>query len=160
MYTQKEIPFSFYNVAEVKLSYSTNVKPEDRPKITQAYEAYEVIKPFFFNEGTVEHIETAYMLMMNRDNRVLGVKQLSVGGVSGTVMDAKIIFQSALLANSSAIMLFHNHPSGNKKPSKADINLTKQLNKGAKLLGIQLVDHIIVTPQHGVFVSLMAEGYI
>ncbi len=78
-------------------------------------------------------------------NRVIGVSTISVGSVAGTVADPKKIFQTALKANSSAIILCHSHPSGNCQPSENDKNITKKCVQAGKFLDLPVMDHIIVT---------------
>lgn len=85
------------------------------------------------------------MLLLNRANKVLGICVISTGNVSGTVADPKLIFTAALKANACGIILAHNHPSGNTKPSKADELLTAKIKTGAQYLDINVMDHIIVT---------------
>ena len=89
--------------------------------------------------------EEFWVLMLNRANKVLKKQNISQGGISGTVADPKLIFNHALNQLASSIILVHNHPSGNIKPSEADKRLTKQLNEAGKLLDIAVLDHIIFT---------------
>jgi DNA repair protein RadC len=104
--------------------------------------AYDYLK------STLEDLdhEQFWLVMLNRANRVIGMHRVSVGGVSGTVVDPKLVFRAALERKASAVILAHNHPSGANKPSQADINLTKKLVQAGKLLEISIHDHIIVTP--------------
>ena len=83
---------------------------------------------------------------LNRANKVIGYAFISLGGVSGTVADPKVIFSTALLANASSIILAHNHPSGNTESSAADQALTKKLIQAGSFLDIQVQDHLIITP--------------
>jgi DNA repair protein RadC len=76
---------------------------------------------------------------------VIGRERVSVGGVAGTVVDAKLIFQKAIQQLASSIILAHNHPSGNLRPSQADIDLTKKLKSAGKVLDIQVLDHLIIS---------------
>lgn len=89
------------------------------------------------------------VLLLNRAHKVIGVVNASQGGFCGTVADVKLIFGAALKAATSAIILAHNHPSGNLKPSEADIRLTKKMKEAGQLLELPVLDHLIVT----------AEGY-
>lgn len=130
-------------VAEITIGYSTKVKASDRLKITSSYGAAEILRKFF--EPHMEYKEVFYVLLLNRTNKVLGVSKISEGGTAGTVADPKMIFQTALKAHASQIILSHNHPSGATTPSQADIELTRRLVAGGKLLEIQIVDHIILT---------------
>ena len=86
-------------LAEVQLSYKTKVKPSERHKISSSESAYKILLPFY--EEVMEYKEVAYALLMNRANKVLGVFKLSEGGTCGTIMDAKILYQSAILSNAS-----------------------------------------------------------
>src|SRR5690606_1039682 len=95
-------------------------------------------------------------LLLNRANKVLGIVPISKGGTSATIADPKLIFVSAIKSNASAIILAHNHPSGNLQPSTADISLTKKIMEGGKLLDVPVIDHIIVTG-HGYY-SFADEG--
>jgi len=97
-------------------------------------------------------------LLLNRGNRVLGIMNVSSGGVSGTIADPKIIFTAALKSNASALVLSHNHPSGTLKPSQPDISLTKKLVDGGKLLDITVLDHLIVTNEG--YYSFADEGLL
>ena len=94
--------------------------------------------------------------MLNRNNKVTYKDRISSGGVAGTVVDPKIVFKSALDKRASAIILAHNHPSGNLKPSKQDVKLTQQMTEAGRLLDISVLDHLIVTEQG--FFSFADEG--
>src|SRR5690606_29882544 len=101
-------------------------------------------RPIF--EPFLEHHEGMYAMYLNRANKVLGVLQIGIGGVAGVVADPKVIFQGALKAHASGIILAHNHPSGNSTASQADIDLTKKVKEAGKLLEIILLDHLILLP--------------
>jgi DNA repair protein RadC len=85
------------------------------------------------------------ILLLNRANVVLGVYNLSKGGSSSTIVDAKILFSVALKCNASSIILAHNHPSGNLVPSNSDLELTKRLIAASKFLNIPILDHLIIS---------------
>ena len=89
--------------------------------------------------------EEFWVLMLSRNNRVIYEERLSKGGVSSTVVDPKLVFKSAIDKLASAIILVHNHPSGNCRPSTDDDRLTQRLKEGGKLLDISVIDHIIIT---------------
>ena len=93
---------------------------------------------------------------MNKANRVLGISKISEGGLSGTVVDPKRIFQVALKANATSIIMAHNHPSGNVQPSEADLKITRKCRDAGALLDIAVLDHIILTADH--YTSLADEG--
>ena len=146
-----------FEVAEIQLTYKTKVRPSQRPKITSSKDAYEVLLGNW-DEDKLEFVEQFKVLLLNRANRVLGIYELSTGGVSGTVADPKLVFAAAIKANASAMILAHNHPSGQVKPSQADINLTKKMVGGGKLLEIPVLDHIIVTGEESY--SFADEGLL
>ncbi len=144
------------NIAEVSLVYETKIKSSDRIKISCSQDAYKALFDTW-NKGSVEHIEEFKILLLNRANKVLGATTISQGGVSGTVVDLKLIFQYALKANASNIILAHNHPSGNRNPSDSDINVTKKAEAAANLLDMHILDHIILAPGDQYF-SMKDEG--
>jgi len=140
----------------VKLRYESKVKPSDRPKVNCSNDAYQL----FINNWdweTITHIETMKLMLLNRANRVMGITNLSTGGTNGCIIDVKVIFQYAILANASSIILAHNHPSGSLKPSDADIAVTKKVHEAGKLFDIRLLDHLIITPDDRYY-SLSDEG--
>ena len=95
---------------------------------------------------------------MNRANRLIKKEQISSGGVSGTVADPNIIFKAALDQYASSIILVHNHPSGNLKPSQADIKLTNKMKEAGNLLEIPVLDHVIFSDQD--YLSFADEGLL
>jgi len=97
-------------------------------------------------------------MLLNRANKVLGIAQISQGGISGTVTDVRIILQYALKANASGIILCHNHPSGNMEPSESDLKITSKLKEAAIIHDITLLDHLIITNEG--YHSLADNGYI
>lgn len=146
-----------FQVAEIQLSYKSNVKPSLRPKITSSRDAYQVLKQSW-DEGRLELVEQFKVMLTNRANKVLGIFEVSTGGIAGTVADPKLIFVAALKSGATGVLLCHNHPSGNLTPSQADIELTKKIKEGGKLLEIQLLDHIILTSEG--YYSFTDEGLI
>jgi len=88
--------------------------------------------------------EQFWILLLNQANKILDSVSISKGGLSATVVDPKVVYRHALEQKASAIILFHNHPSGNITPSQSDIDLTKKLKEGGKLLEIKIIDHIII----------------
>ncbi len=146
-----------YKVAEIRLTYKSDVKPSLRPKISSSKDAYDVLRNNW-DDSRIEFIEQFKVMLLNRAQKVLGIFDVSTGGVSGTVADPKIIFAAAIKANASGIIVAHNHPSGNLRASQADIDLTKRLKEGGKVLEVQLLDHVILTTE-GYF-SFADEGLI
>ncbi len=131
-----------------------NTEVVEKPKISSSKEAYQELKDLFYE---LDH-EQFWILLLSRANRIIIKKQISAGGVSGTVVDSKIIFKTALEHLASGIILFHNHPSGNLKPSRADIEITKKLMAAGKHLDINVLDHIIISDSG--YVSLVDEGFV
>jgi DNA repair protein RadC len=155
--TQQSI--DFLHVAEVSLTYVTKVKPSERLTVKCSRDAHKI---FFdsWNQSTIEHKETVKMLLFNRANKVLGISTISEGGLSGTLMDVRMIYQYALKSNASGIIIAHNHPSGNSNPSESDLKITQKIKEAGNLLDIQLLDHIILTPEREIYRSLADEGLL
>jgi DNA repair protein RadC len=145
------------NVAEIELVYKTRVKPSERPKITTSKDAAELLQKIW-NDNKIEFVEQFKVLLLNRCNLVLGAVDISSGGVTGTVADPKLIFVAALKANAVSIIISHNHPSGNLKPSRADEELTQKIKNAGLFLDIKLLDHVIVTTEG--YYSFADEGLI
>jgi len=135
---------SIFKVSEVNLSYKNVVPPKERIKINGSVGAYELLMNNWAEE-TIELKEEFKILLLNRAHKVLGISIISAGGISGTVVDPKLIFVTALKANCSSVIFAHNHPSGNLQPSQADIQLTRKLVQSGKLLELQIIDHLIIT---------------
>ena len=146
-----------WKASEIQLSYRSAVKPSMRPKISGSEDAYKVLQESW-DKSTIELFEQFRVMFVNRSNRVLGLFLVSSGGISGTTVDPKLIFVAALKSGATGLILSHNHPSGNLTPSQADIQLTKKVNDGGKLLDIQLLDHIIVTQD--CYFSFADEGIL
>jgi DNA repair protein RadC len=140
-------------IAEIKISYNTANTP--KVKIISVNKAYQVLLNSW-DSDTIELQEEFKVLLLNRANEVLGIYPLSRGGITGTVVDSRLIFAVALKCNATGIIIAHNHPSGTLKPSDNDITLTRSIKKCAELLNINLIDHIIVT-KNGYF-SFSNEG--
>lgn len=142
-----------HNIAEISISYTPKFKMSELPQVSSAHDAYNILAE---NWEDVSHIESFKIILLNRANKVLGISIISTGGVSGTVADAKVIFQAAIKANASSVILSHNHPSGNLKPSEQDITLTKKIRAAGKVLDIAVLDHLIITDSS--FYSFADEG--
>lgn len=141
------------NIAEITISYSPKLKTSELLSVSSSHEAYEILSAEWKD---LQRIESFKILLLNRANKVLGISTISVGGISGTVADPKLIFQAALKANASSLILSHCHPSGNLKPSQQDINLTKKIIEAGKVLEISVLDHIILSDSS--FYSFLDEG--
>ncbi len=123
-----------------------------KPQIRSSRDAYHILAPLIMD---LPH-EEFWILLLNRANRVIHRERVSLGGVAGTVVDAKIIFRKALEHLACSMILCHNHPSGNLNPSKADLEITQRLKRAGEVLEINILDHLIIT-EAGYF-SFSDEG--
>lgn len=137
----------------------TSVKGEEnfpQVQIKSSADAYEVIKQFWHDD--IEIYESFFILLLNRANKTIGWAKLSQGGITGTVVDVKILAKYVIDSLASGVILAHNHPSGNLKASETDIALTKKVKEALMNLDTHLVDHLILTPEAG-YTSMQEEGY-
>jgi DNA repair protein RadC len=114
---------------------------EQRPMVGTSQQAYEILRS---SVADLPH-EEFWLLMLDRGNRLLHRSKVSQGGMHGTVADPKLIFREALERRASSVILCHNHPSGQLRPSHEDIQLTKKLVEGGRFLDIVVQDHLIIT---------------
>jgi len=133
-------------VAEVQLIYKSKVKPSERPQIRSSKDCYEILKQTW-DEDKIEFVEQFKVMLLNKAQKVLGIYEMSTGGVAGTIADIRLVFIAALKANACGVILSHNHPSGNLNPSKADEELTRKMKQAGMLIEIPVLDHIIMTSE-------------
>ena len=143
-------------VSEVKLTYQPKVKASERAKITCSQDAHQILLPFY--EEEMSYRESFKIILLARNNKALGVREVSTGGTSACIVDTKQIFQAAILANASGLILSHNHPSGERKPSSQDIQVTKKVKSIAEMLHMQVLDHLIMFEDG--YTSMADEGYM
>lgn len=129
-------------VAEIRVSLYPYGNIEDRPQVTNSKQAAKYFRDSWEN---LNYHETFKVMFLNTAKRVIGIKDICVGGISTTVVDVRMIFQAALGVNATAMILAHNHPSGNLEPSIEDLRITKSIVSGGEFLDITVVDHIILT---------------
>ena len=141
-------------VTEITINYSPKVKNADRTKIAGSQDVYEIAVN---NWSEINIRESMKVLLMNRAN-VLGIYELSKGGITGTVVDIRLLFAAALKSLACNVILIHNHPSGNVKPSVADINITNKVKEAGKLVDILVLDHLIISEDS--YFSFSDEGII
>ena len=110
-------------------------------KITSSKVIFDVMQPII---GELPH-EEFWIVYLNNSNKVISKTQLSKGGITGTVVDLRLVFKMALEYGATSIVLCHNHPSGSLKPSDADIQITQKLKRAGESLEIAILDHVIVT---------------
>ena len=144
-------------LAEIQISYSCNIAKEDRMQVRSSGDAYAILTGYW-NMDLLELQEEFNIIILNRSNEVLGIYNISKGGSTGTIVDAKLVFATALKCNANSIVLAHNHPSGNLSPSQNDLNLTRKLKKAGEVLDISVVDHLILTKDG--YYSFADEGIL
>lgn len=128
-------------MAAVEIGRRRKELPSENPEYLRTSKQVYILMSAIFQDLVHEEF---WVIYLNRANKITMKKQISVGGVSGTVVDQRIILKTALEVLASSLVLVHNHPSGNLKPSQADIDLTRKLQHGAKLLDLQVLDHLII----------------
>jgi DNA repair protein RadC len=151
---QKQTSFT---VAEVQLVYKSKCDITLRPRITRSSDCYDILLRNW-NQDTIELCEEYKILLLNRANKVLAISTLSQGGTAGTVVDPKLVFTTALKLKASSLIMAHNHPSGELKPSEQDLKLTKSMIEGGKILDIIVLDHLIISANG--YYSFGDEGLI
>jgi DNA repair protein RadC len=145
------------NLGEVTLNYKYhNPSIKDRPLITNANDAVEVIK-LVIDMQRIALQEQFIVIYLNQANKVIGTMNIFSGSVKSTVIDIKLILASGILLMSSGVIVAHNHPSGNLKPSREDLTLTKRLSTALQYMEMTLVDHFIITPDDD-YLSFANEG--
>ncbi|MDV3837634.1 DNA repair protein [Elizabethkingia anophelis] len=152
-----EILENVNQIAEIELSYRYNIKPSLLPQILREEDAYEQFL-LHWDYDKLEFIEQFKIMLLNQNSRLLGVANISTGGLSGTIVDVRLIFAAALKCGAARIILCHNHPSGNLTPSLADEAITQRIKQGGEIMNILVDDHLIITSE-GYF-SFNKEGIL
>ena len=145
-------------VNEISIKYQGNFKMKQAPKITSSNSAVELL----FESWDKDRIglqECFKVMLLNNSNKVKGIFEVSTGGITGTLVDVRILFAVILKSLSTSIILAHNHPSGNLKPSEADKQLTSKIKNASEFLDIKLLDHLIIIPD-GDYFSFADEGIL
>jgi len=127
------------------------------PVIKNSQQCYEILKSVY-DKDNIERLESCVLLLLNKANKYMGWVKISTGGMSGTVIDQRVIFQIVLRFNAHGIILSHNHPSGNTSPSEVDKTITRNLKSSSQILDIIFNDHIIYTTDG--YYSFADEGMI
>ena len=127
------------NLREVSAVYKKNNSVQNI-KVSSAQEVNDFIRTIY--PVGINIREAILVVFLNNSNRTLGYSIASIGGITGTVVDVRLILRDALLTGSTSVVLVHNHPSGNLKPSQADISITEKVKKASKLMDIRLLDHL------------------
>jgi DNA repair protein RadC len=145
-------------VTEITICYQPSQEALKREKIICVADAYKQILKGF-DENTIMVQEQCVVMYLNYANDVIGLYKASKGGITGTVVDIRLILSIGLKTLSTKIIIAHNHPSGNLVPSRQDVDITDKLKQAGKFMDIVLVDHLIITSS-GRYYSFAEEGYI
>ena len=113
----------------------------EKIQISSSSDLFKVLHPFLGDLQTEEF----WAVFLNQSNRIVGKSRLSAGGINQSVVDVRILFKTALENLATGVVIAHNHPSGNLKPSQEDLKITKQISEAGKILNIQMLDHLIIT---------------
>lgn len=127
---------------------------KDKLRIQNSQDAYRIMSPLLSDL----EVEQFWIILLNRAHDVIGKRKISEGGVAGTVVDAKVVFKTAIDFLASSIVLVHNHPSGNLNPSQQDRTLTTNLVEAGKVLNVKVIDHLIISEKG--YTSFADEGWI
>lgn len=141
-------------VSEIQLKYQPQPLTET---IHGAKDIHQLLINRVFDADTIGYKETFKVLLLNQANKIIGYTTISDGGLTSTIVDVRVVMQTALVTNATSIIITHNHPSGNPIPSGQDDSLTKKIKSACELMDIRLLDHIIVTPFDS-FYSYCNEG--
>ncbi|SNY99548.1 JAB domain-containing protein [Flagellimonas pacifica] len=145
-------------VNEIKVSYKERIAASFWQKISRSRDAAEVLFEHW-DKDTIGLQEAFKVLLLNNSNKVKGIYQLSTGGITGTMVDVRLLVGVALKTASVACIICHSHPSGKLEPSQPDRDLTDKIKKAGELLDIKVLDHIILVP-NGDYYSFADNGLI
>lgn len=140
---------------EITLKYTTS--GIQKTKIANSQDSYNLFKQMY-DSDTIEYCESSIVIYLNRANKTIGWQKVSQGGLTGTVIDIRIVMATALKSGATNIIISHNHPSENLQPSEADNALTIKLKNACNILEINLLDHLIIT--NNGYYSYADEGKI
>jgi len=142
---------------EFTIGWKTSNKKLQKKVVKDSEIAYKYIKEFY-DEETIELFETAYVIVLNQANKILGIHKLSEGGLTSTIIDVRKVILATILMNGKAAIIAHNHPSGNLTFSKSDLDITKRLKEALKVCELELLDHILITTEG--YKSIADEGLL
>ncbi len=145
-------------VNEIKITYKDCLKSNKWIKLESSYSTAQ----FLFKDwdkSTIEAQECFKVLLLNNANKVKGIFHISTGGITGTLVDVRLLFAVVLKSLSVGIILVHNHPSGTLKPSQADKDITHKIKMAATLFDVTVLDHIILAP-NGSYFSFADQGLL
>lgn len=145
-------------VNEISIRYQGNFKIVQAPRISSSFSAAEILLDAW-DKNQIGLQECFKIMLLNNANKVKGIYAVSTGGITGTLVDIRIVFAVILKSLTTAVILAHNHPSGNLQPSQADKQLTEKIKRAGELLDIKVLDHLILTPE-GTYFSFADEGIL
>ena len=145
-------------VNEIKISYKENIALSKSPSIKSSADAGKLLFETW-DKNTIALQESFKVLLLNNSNKIKGIYQLSTGGITGTLVDIRILFAVILKSLSVGVILSHCHPSGKLMPSESDKQLTEKIKKAAAFFDVKVLDHIIVVPS-GDYYSFADEGIL
>jgi DNA repair protein RadC len=146
----------YLTIPEITVSFRDSVKTSERFRLSHPSDAAKILSEAY--KDCMQHHEEVNVLYLNNSNRVMGILNVAKGGIDKVVVDIRIILQTALKVSASAILLSHNHPSSDIKPSNEDLALTQKVKTGCEAIGIKLIDHVIITD--GAYCSFAEENLI
>lgn len=152
----KEVARSVEVVKEYNLKIHERDLDWNSVKVTSSKIIYNYVKNLYSDD--IELYESFYLILLDRGNKIKGHVKISQGGVSGTIVDTKLVALYAIETLSSSVILVHNHPSGTLKPSQPDIKITNTIKQGLKLFEINTLDHLIVASNG--YYSFADEGIL
>jgi len=132
-------------VNEIQLSYKESFLTSCETTISSSSKAAAILLQSF-DMNTIALQETFKVLLLNNSNKVKGIYTLSIGGITGTLVDIRILYAVILKSLSTAVILCHNHPSGTLKASEQDKEITQKIKKAGSYLDVKVLDHIILSP--------------
>ena len=141
---------------QITVSYK-DADASKRVRIHSSKESYDILKTFY--EDCMQHHEECWAMYLNGAGRLLGVSCVSRSGMNSTVVDIRIVLQTALVSHASGIILSHNHPSGSLRPTAEDIDLTRRVMHALESIEVLLVDHLIIGAED-TYLSYMDEGML
>lgn len=141
------------NIVTVKMEKVKSMLVDNK-QVTSPQDVYEIVKKYL-DGADREHL---VLLTLNTKNAINSITTVSIGSLNSSVVHPREVFKTAILTNASSIIMAHNHPSGDPAPSREDINITERIKEGGKLLGINLLDHVVIGDNS--YSSLKEKGLV
>ena len=145
-----------FKVSEIEITYRHKIPPNKRIQVTSPETAYNILIECW-DLDKIELLEQFKILLLDQKSNCLGISQISSGSMTSCLVDPKVVFATALKAKATQIIMAHNHPTGALQPSKADMNVTKQMVAAGSILDLPVTDHLIITSQG--YYSFAEQGF-